>query len=195
MVFLGTVRMQKDSSKTIQEVFLAKVPTDEALEQKDTMTSMELERITFLEETNNPGVQGPRHWLIGDGSGRRVYFLVKDSMSIVQLACVDVLEKQTSILTELKESIEGQISCDPKGKRISFVSGGKVHLLDLSTGETEIWTEHRWEDQRGLAVVCPPFQGSYVGSVHFVDEARLLVNRYVGTPNERFLQILQLQAD
>jgi hypothetical protein len=195
LVFLGTLRSPRDQSITIQEIFLARLPSDVELQANGETNPFEVEQVTFLGDRKHPGVSGPRHWLVGDTSGRRVFFLLKDDRGVVQLARVDVFEKNVEVLTALEESIEGQVACDAVGERVSFVSGGKIHVLELASGRIDVWTETRWEDSRSVAINSPPFEGSYVGAVHFVDQRRLLVNRYVGSSAGRFLQILQLEAD
>jgi len=70
-----------------------------------------------------------------------------------------------------------------------------VHILDFDTGIVTAWQETGWKtapksEPTGDSL---PYEGSYVGAVHFVGKRGLLVNRYVRSATGTFLQILRLE--
>jgi hypothetical protein len=203
IAFLGTILSKR--GEEIVEIFVADLPSD--LEIADTLRSngrsrfghvlpgIEFRRITFLENRPFPGVQGPRHWLVASPDGRSLYFLLKDSTGVVQLAEIGIDTGDLRILTALDHGVEGQITADPSGSRIAMVSGGVVQIYDLGTDTTVAWKETQWKKSPESEPTedSLPYEGSYVGAVHFVGNGEILVNRYLKGKTGAFLQILRLE--
>jgi hypothetical protein len=203
IAFLGNIVSKR--GEEISEVFVAELPSDleiaESLRSRSrnnaghVLLGIDFRRLTFLENRPFPGVQGPRHWLVSSPDGRRLYFLLRDVNGVVQVAEIGTDTGDLRILTELEHGVEGQISIDSEGRRLAMVSGGVVHILDFDTGIVTAWQETGWKtapksEPTGDSL---PYEGSYVGAVHFVGKRGLLVNRYVRSATGTFLQILRLE--
>ena len=203
IAFLGSILSKR--GEEVVEVFIADLPSD--LEIADSLKSgsrnrfgqllsgIEFRRVTFLENRPFPGVQGPRHWLVASPDGRSLYFLLRDLNGIVQLAEIGIDSGDLRILTALEHGVEGQISIDPVGNRIAMFSGGVIHVYDLVTEAMVAWKETQWKrtaesEPTGDSL---PYEGSYVGAVHFAGARELLVNRYLRSETGTFLQILRLE--
>ncbi|MCU0712579.1 MAG: DUF3748 domain-containing protein [Pirellula sp.] len=203
LAFLGSIVSKR--GEEMVEIFVADLPSDPEIagclrdNSRENLGQMlpgiEFRRLTFLENRPFSGVQGPRHWLVASPDGQTVYFLLRDLMGIVQLAEVGIDTGDWKILTALDHDIEGQISIDPLGNRIALVSGGLVHVHNLATGETVAWQETSWRRTPESEPIGEslPYDGSYVGAVHFVGERQLLVNRYIRGGTGKHLQILRLE--
>lgn len=203
LAFLGSIRSKR--GEEIVEIFVADLPSDPEIadflrtSRRDcfglSLPGIEFRRLTFLENRLFPGVQGPRHWLVASPDGKFLYFLLRDLSGVVQLAEVGIATGDCRILTSLEHDVEGQISVDPSGNRIAWVSNGLVHIYDRNTEQTEVWQETRWSktpDSKPTDIWLP-YDGSYVGAVHFVGERQLLVNRTVRLGSGKYLQILRLE--
>jgi hypothetical protein len=203
IAFLGSLLSKR--GEEIVEVFVADLPSD--LEIADSLRSnargrfgqvlsgIEFRRLTFLENRPFPGVQGPRHWLIASPDGRSLYFLLRDLAGMVQLAEMGTDSGDLRVLTTLEHGVEGQISIDPTGSRIAMVSGGVVHVYDLATDTIVALKETQWKKTLESAPtgISLPYEGSYVGAIHFAGNREFLVNRYVRGETGTFLQILRLE--
>jgi hypothetical protein len=203
IAFLGSIVSKR--GEEISEVFVADLPSDlelaESLRSRgrnqigQVLSGIEFRRLTFLENRHFPGVQGPRHWLVSSPDGRALYFLLRDGNGVVQVAEIGIDSGDLRILTELECGVEGQISIDSEGGRLAMVSDGVVHIYDLDTGLVTACQETRWKktpDSEPIGETLP-YDGSYVGAVHFVGSRDLLVNRYVRGVTGTFLQILRLE--
>ena len=203
IAFLGNIVSKR--GEEISEVFAADLPSDLEIAESLKTTSrnhtgqvlsgIEFRRLTFLENRPFPGVQGPRHWLVSSPDGRSLYFLLRDGNGVVQVAEIGIDTGDLRILTELEHGIEGQISIDSEGRRLAMASGGVVHIYDLETGTVTACQETRWKKSPDseLTEDSLPYEGSYVGAVHFAGERELLVNRYVRGVTGIYLQILRLE--
>ncbi|MBU6174877.1 MAG: hypothetical protein KGQ60_13790, partial [Planctomycetes bacterium] len=98
------------------------------------------------------------------------------------------------LLTDLPESVEGQISCNRSGDQIAFVSNGKICVLSVLKNQLTLWEEQQFEDPKGKRVERPSFRGSYVNGLHFLDEQTLLGNRYVEQHGGKYLQIVVVRS-
>ncbi|XZE17654.1 DUF3748 domain-containing protein [Pirellulaceae bacterium SH449] len=203
IAFLGMVESKR--GEEILEIFVADLPSDEEI--VDSLRTMDhrqgwpllpginLRRLTYLESRVFPGVQGPRHWLTASPTGESIYFLLRDPQGVVQVAQVGVESGDVRVLTELECGVEGQISVDRTGDQLAFVSDGLVCTLSLRTGQVARWVERGWREgvESPINTKPLPYEGSYVGSVHFIGDRRLLVNRYLRLDSGIFLQILMLE--
>jgi hypothetical protein len=197
LAFLGTV--DSENAQPIQEIFVATIPTDASLEAALKSGShgmvppgLTVERITNT-SLNGPRVSGPRHWLTADPSGAWIYTLAKDRHGIVQLARVAATGGSLELLTELTESIEGQMSCSPSGEEVGFICSGKVHVWSRSTGRVDCWVDTHWIDLDGARVTPPILDSGYVGAIHFVDCDTIIANRYIRIDDSPYLQIVEIR--
>jgi hypothetical protein len=175
IAFQATIPTSKAPERSIVEIYVAQIPREI---QEDSQFG--LYRLTHLEDRAYPGIGGPRHWLVGSRSGDRVWFLIRNELGRAQLAEATVPDGQVTVLTNLPDGIDGQISLDDTEEKLSWISQGIVHVLDRTTGRCQVWeTGH----------------GDYLGAAHFVDPQRLLVNRYVESPSGKYLQIAMLSGD
>lgn len=197
LAFLGTI--ETESSQRIQEIFIASLPSDDALAVaiKNRSPGMvppgvTLERITNSSFTG-PRVSGPRHWLTADPSGAWIYTLARDQHGIVQLARVASTGGSLELLTQLTESIEGQMSCSPSGEEVGFVCGGKIHVWSRVTREVDCWLDAQWIDSDGAIIAPPALDSGYVGALHFVDSTTIIANRYIRIDDSPYLQIAEVR--
>jgi hypothetical protein len=196
LAFLGTV--ESDGGQPIQEIFVATIPSDVLLEAALKSGSkgmvppgVTLERITKGSFTG-PRVSGPRHWLTANPSGAWIYTLAKDQHGIVQLARVASTGGSLELLTQLTESIEGQMSCSPSGDEVGFICRGKVHVWSRSTRSVDCWEDSQWIDSDGKVASPPILDSGYVGAIHFVDCDTIIANRYIRIDDSPYLQIVEV---
>lgn len=202
MAFLGSIPTERDESLFIQEIFSVGIPEDSKLQQwvssriqfSHAEALFPIKRLTHTEHRSHPGIQGPRHWLTTDPMGDWVYTLARDDAGTTQLARVASQGGPLELLTDLSESVEGQISCNRSGDQIAFVSGGRICVLSVLEKHLTLWEEQQFEDPKGKRVERPSFRGSYVNGLHFVDEQTLLGNRYVEHHGGKYLQMVIVRA-
>lgn len=197
IAFLGTV--ESDADQRIQEIFVANLPSDAALTAaiKSRTSGMvppglTIEQITHT-QSSSPRISGSRHWLTVDSSGTWIYTLAEDRNGIVQLARVASSGGSLELLTNLTESVEGQMSCSPVGDAVGFVCGGQIHVWSSATRELDCWNDSQWTDCDGTHLTSPAVDGGYVGAIHFVDEATIIANRYIRIDDSPYLQIVEVR--
>jgi hypothetical protein len=196
LAFLGTV--ETVGGQPIQEIFVATIPSDVWLEDAVKSRSkgmvppgVTLERITNT-SLNGPRLSGPRHWLTANPSGAWIYTLAMDQHGIVQLARVAATGGSLELLTQLTESIEGQMSCSPSGEEVGFICRGKVHVWSRSTRSVDCWEDSQWIDSDGKVASPPILDSGYVGAIHFVDCDTIIANRYIRIDDSPYLQIVEV---
>jgi hypothetical protein len=196
LAFLGTV--ETVGGQPIQEIFVATIPTDVSLEDAVKSRSkgmvppgVTLERITNSSFTG-PRLSGPRHWLTANPSGAWIYTLAMDQHGIVQLARVAATGGSLELLTQLTESIEGQMSCSPSGDEVGFICRGEIHVWSSATREVDCWHDSRWIDCDGVRITPPILDSGYVGAIHFVDCDTIIANRYIRIDDSPYLQIVEV---
>ena len=203
LAFLGTI--ETESSQRIQEIFIASLPSDDALAVaiKNRSPGMVppgviIEQITNTSQitktnSSSPRISGPRHWLTAERSGAWIYTLATDRNGIVQLASVASSGGSIELLTDLAESVEGQMSCSPSGEEVGFVCGGKIHVWSSVTREVDCWLDAQWIDSDGALIAPPALDSEYVGPLHFVDSATIIANRYIRIDDSPYLQIVEVR--
>jgi hypothetical protein len=196
LAFLGTV--ETVGGQPIQEIFVATIPSDVWLEDAVKSRSkgmvppgVTLERITNSSFTG-PRLSGPRHWLTANPSGAWIYTLAMDQHGIVQLARVAATGGSLELLTQLTESIEGQMSCSPSGDEVGFICRGEIHVWSSATREVDCWHDSRWIDCDGVRITPPILDSGYVGAIHFVDCDTIIANRYIRIDDSPYLQIVEV---
>ena len=135
LAFQGTVHV---GGKLVPEVFLAELPDDVTtpgdgpLEGTATTRPHPPKGVTVRRLTHG-GVGGPRHWLRSSPDGRRIAFLRADSSGVVQLWTVTPAGNSKPVTTGC-QSVESCFTWHPDGERIACVMGGRVSLVNASTG-------------------------------------------------------------
>jgi hypothetical protein len=197
LAFLGTV--ETVGGQPIQEIFVATIPSDVWLEDAVKSRSkgmvppgVTLERITNT-SLNGPRLSGPRHWLTANPSGAWIYTLAMDQHGIVQLARVAATGGSLELLTQLTESIEGQMSCSPSGEEVGFICRGEIHVWSSATREVDCWHDSRWIDCDGVRITPPILDSGYVGAIHFVDCDTIIANRYIRIDDSPYVQIVEVR--
>ncbi len=139
------------SGEKITELFLAELPEDfpPFLPSADTppeslpapLRGVSIRRLTHTASHPHPGIQGPRHWVRASPGGRRIAFLAKDSSGTIQIHTVPRSGGRPAPLTRLDHGVDGTFDWSPDGLRLACSSGGRIHLIDASSGESRPLTE------------------------------------------------------
>jgi hypothetical protein len=145
IAFLGRVRTEQGG--TIDEIFVARWPempplasgssTVDADERLAPPDFVRVERVTRSENRTFPGVSGPRSWLVASPDGRRVYCPMRDDDGMAQVAAVDVASGGVEFLTRLATPLESPLALDRSGERISWMSAGRIAILDMAKDEVQ----------------------------------------------------------
>jgi hypothetical protein len=164
IAFLGRVR--SDRGEAIDEIFVSRwqdnpilpsgLSTSDADGRLEPPAFVLTERVTRSENRPFPGISGPRSWLLASPDGHTVYCLMRDDAGVVQVAAVDVGSGQIEYLTQLATSIESPLTLDQSGTRISWVSDGRIGILDLASREV------RWSPDLREILEIP------WGAIHFL---------------------------
>ena len=197
LAFQGSV--VSDSGQEFQEVFLCDLPDQANLLvangnviQRATRMSDRLapvagcrqRRLTFTAGRSFPGVQGPRNWLVSSPFGDYLYFPMKDERAVVQLFRVATADGRLDQVSELATSIDSQISHSLDGSRCAFLSDQRIVCIDLATGISRFVTRRSDIESSRMQLT---------GAVQFLSNDRFVCNAYVGTGDERYLQVFIAQ--
>jgi len=190
LAFQGHVRTS--TGELITEVFVADIPDDitragtaplegTAQSRPTVPAGLVQRRITFTADRKHPGVQGPRFWLRSSADGATVFFLMKDDDGIVQIFNVPVMGGEIKQVTRLPVSVQSQFNISPEGNRIAFIADNSIWITDIASGDSERLTQRR------------PDHDAPVVSVSWNHAGDMLVyNRYVTSPEGRYLQIFRI---
>ncbi len=132
-------------------------------------------RLTRTVDRKFPGVQGPRNWLVSSPDGKFIYAPMRDERGIVQVFQVTTASGSAQQITDLEQSLEGQISLDADGTACGFICDQHICVADIATGITTRITNRT--------------DGRLCGAIHFIGEHRLLFNRYVGAEPDNYVQV------
>lgn len=187
LAFQGNVR-NKDN-KTVTEVFVADLPEDltisvpgqplegTATTRPNPPVGVSQRRITFSER----GIEGPRHWLRSTPDGTLIGFLAKDAAGLIQLFGVSPNGGASRQLTHQEFSIQTPFNFSPDGNFVAYGADNSVFITDLRDGQPRRLTPRTTDDNAPINGVIWSHQGD-----------RLVYNRYVSTPQGRYVQIFQL---
>ncbi len=187
LAFQGNVR--NVAHRTVTEVFVVDIPDDltEALPGQplagSTITrpnppaGVSQRRITFSER----GIEGPRHWLRSTPDGTLIGFLARDSAGLIQLFGVSPNGGATRPLTQQPFSIQTPFNFSPDGNFVAYAADNSVFITDLRNGQPRRLTPRSADDDRPINGILWSHSGD-----------RLVYNRYVSTPEGRYIQIFQV---
>ncbi len=188
---LGSVR--NDTGTLVNEIFLCDLLS--AMELSDRMAlpgevgPSELlkpmvgctqRRLTRTMDRKFPGVQGPRNWLVSSPDGKYLFAPMRDERGIVQVFRVATAGGVVEQITDLEQSIEGQISIDSRGSACIFICDQRICIVDVATGQAVWLTEKK--------------EGRLCGAIHFLGEHQWIFNRYVGKEPVRFVQVFSCES-
>lgn len=157
LAFQGTVNV---NGKAVPEVFIAELPDDLTtpgdgpLEGTDTTRPAPPRGVTQRRLTFG-GVGGPRHWLRSSPDGSRIGFLRPDPSGVVQLWTVTPAGQSRQVTTGC-QSVESCFTWHPDGELVACVIGGRVCLVNATTGAVQHLTETGDQPPRPEACVVSP---------------------------------------
>ena len=157
LAFQGTVNV---NGKAVTEVFVAELPDDLTIPGdgplEGTITTrpappkgVTQRRLTF------GGIGGPRHWLRSSPDGSRIGFFRPDPAGVVQLWTVTLAGRTVQVTTG-SQSVESCFTWHPDGERVACVIGGRVCLVDATTGAVQYLTDLSEHLPRPEACVVSP---------------------------------------
>ena len=168
LAFLGTVGGQTDAH-------IAELPDDLTrpghgpLEGTVTARPFPPAGVTVRRLTTC-GVGGPRFWPRSNPAGTRIGFLRPDALGVVQLWCVNPDGGEPTPLTAGRQPVESSFTWHPDGERVACVVGGRVVLVNATTGDVQTLTEPHPHPPRPEACVVSP-DGSRLAFVRHLPHA------------------------
>lgn len=175
LAFLGVVRAADGSLLT--EVFLAELPARLASARFSPSgpplppADIQLRRLTRTERRAHPGVQGPRHWVRPSPDRSLVAFLAKDDAGLVQIHAVPAAGGDIRALSRLPASVDAPFSWTPDGRRLACAAGGRLWIVDASTGRAEPLTPPAPDGQEPRHSVLVSPDGKTVATNRFLPGA------------------------
>jgi len=187
IAFQGNVRNEADH--TVTEIFVVDLPDEITAETREkqlagtVVSRPEVPQGVLQRRITHSvhGVEGPRHWLRTTPDGSQICYLAKDEKGIVQLFGVSPNGGTPQKITHNEFPVQSPFNIDPSGTWIAYVADNSVFITDLANGTT-----HR---------ITPRFSDaeSPVGAPNWSPDGKMLAyNRFVGTGEQRFLQIFLL---
>ncbi len=144
LAFQGTVLTA--DGRRVPEVFVVDVPAA-AGGPPNRPVGADQRRLT------RGGVGGPRHWLRSDPAGTRVGFLRPDVAGVAQFWAV-TLAGESRQITRLAAGVSSAFTWHPDGRRVAFVTGGRVGLCDTATGAVQPLTPPGQPDHAPRPEAC-----------------------------------------
>jgi hypothetical protein len=157
LAFQGTVNV---NGKAVPEVFVAELPDDlttpgdgplegTATTRPHPPMGVTQRRLTF------GGIGGPRHWLRSSPDGSLIGFLRPDAAGVVQLWTMTLTGQSLQVTTGC-QSVESCFTWHPDGERVACVIGGRVCMVNATTGAVQHLTEPSEYPPRPEACVVSP---------------------------------------
>jgi hypothetical protein len=180
LAFQGTVNI---NGQAVPEVFVAELPDDLTIPGDGPLEGTLTERpfppkgVTQRRLTHG-GVGGPRHWLRSSPDGNRIGFLRPDAAGVVQLWTVTLAGHSRQVTTGC-QSVESCFTWHPDGERVAGVIGGRVCVIDATTGGVTPLTEPGEHPPQPEACVFSP-DGTMVAFVRKVQGANQICVAEVG---------------
>jgi len=113
---------------------------------------IQVRRLTQTTTRSHPGVQGPRHWLIGSNCGRWIYTMMRGTDGIIRLVRVSVIDGSFDWISENQESITHPAAIDEQNLRIAYLAGKNLTILNLPTGQED---QVHWDSSAFDQIVGP----------------------------------------
>lgn len=191
IAFQGIVR--SESGTPITEIFVADIPDDitkpnESLPLQGTLStrpnvpkSLTQRRLTFLDSKNHAAIQGLRYRARTSPEGDKIYFLLKDDASIVQVFSVPTVGGAIHQTTHLPYSLQAQFNLSPNGKQLSVIADNSIWLIDIFTGKEKRLTKRTADEDSPIGGALWSHRGNVI-----------VYNRYVGIENDRYVQIFKV---
>ncbi|MGD9636069.1 MAG: DUF3748 domain-containing protein, partial [Pirellulales bacterium] len=130
-------------------------------------------RLTFTDERNYPGLQGPRHWPRSSPDGGRIACLMRDDAGVVQLWTFSPNGGEPVQVSRLRFDVASAFSWSPDGRQIAHLADGSVFVTEVPGGRSQRLTPRLEGDAapRPEACVFSPDGRSiaYVRPVHAAD--------------------------
>ncbi|MBU1823022.1 MAG: DPP IV N-terminal domain-containing protein, partial [Bacteroidetes bacterium] len=176
--------------ETVTEVFVVDLPEDLTASnpgqplagtpttRPNPPAGVEQRRITFSER----GIQGPRHWLRSTPDGKTIGFLAQDAAGHTQLFGVSPNGGATRQLTHQAFSIQTPFNFSPDGHFVAYAADNSIFITDLRTGHPRRLTPRTTDENAPINGVIWSNKGD-----------SLVYNRYVSTPEGRYIQVFRLQ--
>ncbi len=111
-------------------------------------------RVTFTEDSEYPGISGPRHWLRSSPDGAEIAFLRRDAAGTAQIWTVSPNGGPLRQVTRDLWPVASAFTWDPAGDRIAYVADGSVFTVDVQTGHSERQTPRADAADAPLALAC-----------------------------------------
>jgi Protein of unknown function (DUF3748)/WD40-like Beta Propeller Repeat len=157
LAFQGIVNV---NGKEVPEVFVAELPDDltqpgDGPLEGTTSTRPAPPNGVTIRRLTVGGIGGPRHWLRSSPDGSRIGFLRPDPADVVQLWTVTPAGESAQVTTGC-QSVESCLTWHPDGERVACVMGGRVCLVNATTGAVQHLTEPGDHPPRPEACVVSP---------------------------------------
>lgn len=158
LAFQGIVRGA--DGKDVTELFLATLPAlPGAVIPRQGLPpappeGVAIRRLTHTGNRKYPGIQGPRHWVRPSPDRSLIAFLAKDEQGLVQIFAVHPSGGPPEQLSRLAQSVETPFDWSPDSKLLACASGGRIQVIDASSGRGQALTPPSPASQAPLHGVC-----------------------------------------
>ncbi len=130
------------------EVFVVDLPED------IRQFSPNQRRVTFTEDSEYPGLSGPRHWLRSSPDGSQISFLRRDAAGVAQIWTVSPNGGPLKQVTRDPWPVASSFTWDPVGARIAYAADGSVFTVDVASGRSVRRTLRADAADAPLALAC-----------------------------------------
>ncbi len=164
IAFLGDTRDLNGNKLT--EVFIVDIPDDMTREipgqplagtlysRPNPPEGVQQRRLTFTNNREYPGVQGPRHWLRSTPDGSLILFLMKDDQGFVQIYGISPLGGEVKQITFNNFPIETTFSISPDGEFLAYGNGQRVYVTNIQSSETKAVSPSPQQGMTDLQSIC-----------------------------------------
>lgn len=111
-------------------------------------------RVTFTEDSEYPGISGPRHWLRSSPDGAEIAFLRRDAAGVAQIWTVSPLGGPLRQVTRDPWPVASAFTWDPAGERIAYAADGSVFTVEVQTGRSVRQTPRADAADAPLPLAC-----------------------------------------
>jgi len=111
-------------------------------------------RVTFTENSQYPGISGPRHWLRSSPDGAEIAFLGRDAAGQAQIWTVSPNGGPIRQVTHDPWPVASAFTWDPAGERIAYVADDSVFTVGVRDGLSERQTPRVDAADTPLPLAC-----------------------------------------